>query len=91
MVFFYISSTKRFFNFLISSLLAVFNNNFGLVNCLIGISVNINSQDIYGLTPLHFGIGVNVYIISVISWENLFFSGDCKQSQYDKYFNESWW
>jgi hypothetical protein len=42
------------------------------VKILIGLSVNINPQDKYGLTPLHFGIGVIVYIFCKILRKNYF-------------------
>ncbi len=34
---------------------AVYNNNSILVNLLIRTGVNLNIQDKYGLTPLHYG------------------------------------
>jgi ankyrin repeat protein len=40
---------------IIISFEAVYNNNTNLVNLLIRTGVNLNIQDKYGLTPLHYG------------------------------------
>ena len=47
---------------IIISFKAVYNNNANLVNMLIRTGVNLNIQDKYGLTPLHYG-NSSVYLI----------------------------
>jgi hypothetical protein len=51
-IYYFIS--KNYF-FIIISYKAVYNNNTNLVKFLIRIGVNLNVQDKYGLTPLHYG------------------------------------
>jgi hypothetical protein len=58
------------------------------VNLLIRTGVNLNIQDKYGLTPLHYGNS----LIRLNFMEFLKFNLSCdgEQSKFNKYFNQSW-